>query len=64
MKHKPLLVFIPSTLFTSEIFIPMLTDLPLETKTGVFDKHDCDNCFLPAGANQIQAKFKQFKKNQ
>jgi pimeloyl-ACP methyl ester carboxylesterase len=40
MKHKPLLVFIPGTLCTSEMFIPMLADLPLETKTVAFDKHD------------------------
>lgn len=40
MKRKPLLVFIPGTLCTSEMFIPILADLPFETKMVKFDRHD------------------------
>jgi pimeloyl-ACP methyl ester carboxylesterase len=40
MKNKPLLVFIPGTLCTSEVFMPLLAALPYETKTIEFTDHD------------------------
>ena len=40
MNNKPLLVFIPGTLCTSEMFMPMLAHLSLEAKMVEFDKHN------------------------
>ncbi|MFT7260207.1 MAG: pimeloyl-ACP methyl ester carboxylesterase [Glaciecola sp.] len=40
MNNKPLLVFIPGTLCTSDVFMPMLVDFPLEAKIVEFNQHD------------------------
>jgi pimeloyl-ACP methyl ester carboxylesterase len=40
MNNKPLLVFIPGTLCTSDVFMPMLLDFPLEAKIVEFNRHD------------------------
>lgn len=40
MNNKPLLVFIPGTLCTGEMFLPVLANLLFETKTVEFNKHD------------------------
>ncbi|GAB55994.1 hypothetical protein GPUN_1878 [Glaciecola punicea ACAM 611] len=40
MKSKPLMVFIPGTLCTSEVFTQLLKKLPYETKTIEFNDHD------------------------
>lgn len=40
MNNKPLLIFIPGTLCTSEMFMPILAALPCEAKTLEFSDHD------------------------
>ncbi len=40
MNNKPLLVCIPGTLCTSDVFMPMLVDFPFEAKIVEFNQHD------------------------
>jgi pimeloyl-ACP methyl ester carboxylesterase len=40
MSNKPLLVCIPGTLCTSDVFMPMLVDFPFEAKIVEFNQHD------------------------
>jgi pimeloyl-ACP methyl ester carboxylesterase len=40
MNNKPLLVFIPGTLCTSEMFMPIVSNLPFETKMVEFTHQD------------------------